>query len=148
MNSDISAVQRGKAPELILLSMCHILLEDFFFRPLFPQEWRQLNACGCSRSVTVMLSTALAEDLLQSNHSSHAECSGFISATGIMHSLFNENCILTCITANERADDHLIGEIKNQTKNPTLSGHKTTACRCTTSNQRTPEVLCLLSHRT
>lgn len=51
-------------------------------------------------------------------------------------------------TANERADDHLAGKKKTQNNKTTLSGHKTIACRSTTSNQRKPEALCLLSHST
>lgn len=40
------------------------------------------------------------------------------------------------------------GKKTTQNNKTTLSGHKTIACRSTTSNQRTPEALCLLSHST
>lgn len=112
MNSDISAVQCGKAPELILLSKCQILLKDFFSRPLSPQELRQLNACGCSRSVTVMLSTDPAEDLL------HRAVLPFqqwrVNNAFTLQWELHPN---TQETANERADDNLAGEENN--KNPT-----------------------------
>lgn len=135
MNSDISAVQCGKAPELILLSKCHILLNNFFFRLLSPQQSRQLNAA------TVMLSTVPAEDLLQRAATPHTECNNAFTSQWELHPNMQE-------TANERADDHLVEGEKKPKKPPTFSGHKTTACRCTTSSQRTPEVLCWLSHST
>lgn len=147
MNSNISTAQCGKAPELILLSKCHILHTYFFFRPLSPHESRKLNARGCSRSVTAMLSTVLAEDgAAESSHSSHAvvpfqQLNNAFTFQWELHPNMQE-------TANKRADDQLVGKKKTQNNKITLSGHKTVACRSTTSNQRTPEALCLLSHST
>lgn len=64
MNSDTSAVQCGKAPELILLSKCHILTKDFF-SDLSPHRNGDSSGPVAAAGLTAMLSAAPAKDLLR-----------------------------------------------------------------------------------
>lgn len=108
MNSDTSAVQCGKAPELILLSKCHILTKDIFQTspstgmetaqsPWLQQVWQQCSVLPLQR---ICSESSRSSHTVQHFHFSN--WNNAFTSQSELHPNIQE-------TANERADDHLVG---------------------------------------